>query len=126
MHDLLWDSKARFTALAQEMDISPSLIHALRTLEPDTEIPMRALADSLFCDASNVTGIVDRLEARGLIERRSAAHDRRVRMLALTPEGERFRETMLERLFTAPPALTGLDRADQQALRDLLHKALER
>ena len=49
---------------------------------------MSGLAELLFCDASNVTGIADRLEARGLIERRSAGGDRRVKVLALTSAGE--------------------------------------
>lgn len=35
-------------------------------------LPMRALAELLGCDASNVTGIVDRLEARGLVRREAA------------------------------------------------------
>src|ERR671916_2951662 len=97
---LLWRlmqaNKPRFMALAQELGLAPMQLHALRLIEPGVEVPMSSLAGKLFCDASNVTGIVDRLEARGLIERRSAAHDRRVKMLALTPEGEVFRERMLE------------------------------
>lgn len=126
MHELLWEGKARFTPLAQELDISPPQFHTLRLLEPGSEIPMRALAESLVCDASNVTGIVDRLEARGLVERRSAAHDRRVKMLALTPEGEAFRERMLEMLFVAPPSLKTLSSAEQRQLRDLMRRALGR
>ena len=126
MHELLWESKAHFAAVSQEIDISPPQFHALRLLEPGSEIPMRALAESLFCDASNVTGIVDRLEARGLIERRGAEHDRRVKMLALTPEGEVFRERMLEMLFTAPPSLQTLSKAEQRQLRNLMRRALGR
>jgi DNA-binding MarR family transcriptional regulator len=126
MHELLWESKARFASVSQQIDISPPQFHALRLLEPGSEIPMRALAESLFCDASNVTGIVDRLEARGLIERRSAEHDRRVKMLALTPEGEVFRERMLETLFTAPPSLHTLSKAEQRQLRDLMRRVLGR
>ena len=56
---------------------------------------MGRLARGLACDASNVTGIVDRLEARGLIERRPGASDRRVKVLVITREGERLRATML-------------------------------
>ena len=66
-------------------------LHTLRILEPDREVPMSSLAGKLFCDTSNVTGIVDRLEARGLIERRPADYDRRVKLLGLTAEGERVR-----------------------------------
>ena len=126
MHELFWEAKAHFAPVMQELDISPPLFHALRLLEPGSEIPMRALAESLMCDQSNVTGIVDRLEARSLVERRSAEHDRRVKMLALTPEGEAFRERMLELLFRAPPPLRNLTKAEQRQLRDLMRRALER
>src|ERR687892_1793493 len=72
---LLWRvmqaNKPRFMALAQELGLAPMQLHALRVIEPGAELPMSSLAGKLFCDASNVTGIVDRLEARGLIERRA-------------------------------------------------------
>ena len=71
-------NKPRFMALAQEMRLAPMQLHALRLIEPGGPMPMSSLAGMLFCDNSNVTGIVDRLEARGLIERRTAEHDRRV------------------------------------------------
>jgi DNA-binding MarR family transcriptional regulator len=123
MRDIALINKARIFALAQEFDIAPMQVHALYTLEPGEEVPMSALAGTLRCDPSNVTGITDRLEARGLIERRSAAHDRRLKLLALTPEGEAVREQMREVLDTPPPAIESLSRADQQALRDLMRRA---
>src|SRR5260221_7972406 len=61
--------------------------HALRTLEPRHPLPMSTLAELLLCDASNVTGIADRLEARGLIERRTATGDRRGENPPPTREG---------------------------------------
>ena len=70
-------------ALAQ-LGLGFAQAHALRMLDPDEPIAMSALAERLFCDASNVTGLVDRLEARGLVERGSAANDRRVKALTLT------------------------------------------
>ena len=76
--------------------------------------------------SSNVTGIVDRLEARGLVERRAAEHDRRVKMLAVTETGAELREQLLARMYAAPEALAGLSPEDQRALRDLLRRALPR
>jgi DNA-binding MarR family transcriptional regulator len=121
---VFFSNKARFFAIASEYELTPMQAHALRLLEPGTELPMSALADSLHCDASNVTGIVDRLEARGLIERRSAAHDRRVKMLAVTLAGEELRAELQDRLFRAPPSVAGLSPEDQRALRDILKRAL--
>jgi DNA-binding MarR family transcriptional regulator len=120
---LFFSARPRFLQLAQEFDLAPMQLRALKELRPDREVPMSALAGDLFCDASNVTGIVDRLEARGLIERRPAAHDRRVKMLAVTPEGARVRERIVERMSEPAPAIAALAPEDQRALRDLLRKA---
>jgi DNA-binding MarR family transcriptional regulator len=119
-------NKPRLMAISQEYDLTPMQLHALRALEPDVELTMSALAGSLFCDASNVTGIVDRLEDRGLIERRPAAHDRRVKMLAVTDEGARLRAEVVTRLTQPPPFVASLPPADQRALRDALRKAAAR
>jgi MarR family transcriptional regulator, organic hydroperoxide resistance regulator len=72
-----------------------------------------------------VTGIVDRLEARGLIERRPAVYDRRVKLLALTDEGERVREAAWRQMSQPPPAIAALSLDQQYALRDALRAALE-
>ena len=79
----------------------------------------------MHCEASNVTGIVDRLEARGLIERRPSAEDRRVKMLALTEEGQELRRKIGERMNEPPPPIASLSEEDQRALRDLLARALD-
>ena len=86
-----------------QLGLSPVQCHVLRLLEPDRPLPMRALAEGLCCDASNVTGLVDRLESRGLVRRRASEDDRRVKVLELTPKGVRVRAAFLERM-TAPPA----------------------
>jgi MarR family transcriptional regulator, organic hydroperoxide resistance regulator len=126
---LLWRimqaNKPRFMALAQELGLAPMQLHALRLIEPGAELPMSSLAGLLFCDASNVTGIVDRLEARGLIERRPAPQDRRVKLLALTDEGVRVREAATRQMSQPPPAIAALPLEHQRALRDALRAALE-
>ena len=98
--------------------------HALRTLDPDRPLPMSTLAELLVCDASNVTGIADRLEMRGLIERRSADGDRRVRALALTPAGVALRDRALEIMNEPPASIAALSEKDQRALRDILLRAV--
>jgi DNA-binding MarR family transcriptional regulator len=120
---LFMAQKSRFWAVAQEFDLTPTQMHALRILEPGNELPMSALADQLHCDNSNVTGVVDRLEARGLIERRSAPQDRRKKLLAITPDGEELRARLLARIFRAPDAIASLSQADKRALRDIMRRA---
>jgi DNA-binding MarR family transcriptional regulator len=124
MHRLFGVHKRRLMTLCQEFDLAPQQLIAVRILDPAAPSPMSALAEQLHCDNSNVTGIVDRLEARGLVQRRSAEHDRRVKMLDLTPEGAAVRKRLAERVDQAPPQLAALSGADQRALRDLLRKAL--
>ena len=124
MHELFHASRRRFLAVASEFELSPPQVRALNVLDPDRPVPMSELADALHCDNSNVTGIVDRLEDRGLVERRSAPHDRRVKMLVVTDRGAEIRERLAERLDEAPPALAALAPDDQKTLRDIMRRAL--
>jgi DNA-binding MarR family transcriptional regulator len=125
MHELFHASRRRFLAVASEFELSPPQVRALGMLDPDRPVPMSELADALHCDNSNVTGIVDRLEDRGLVERRSATHDRRVKMLAVTERGTQVRERLAERLEQAPAPLARLSPEDQRTLRDIMRRALE-
>ena len=116
--------KPRLALLEDEFELSGSQAHALYVLgEPRS---MGELAQLLLCDASNVTGIVDRLEQRGLIERHPSEHDRRVKMLVLTPEGAELRERALARFAEPPPGIAALPHKQQRALRDILRRALGR
>src|SRR6478735_9579817 len=116
MFELIHLSKRRFMAIASEFELSPPQVMALRQLDPDEPKPMSELAERLHCDNSNVTGIVDRLEDRGLVERRPAEHDRRVKMLAITPAGADIRARLAERLEVPPEPLARLSADDQRAL----------
>ena len=95
-----------FSALCEELDLTPSQGMALKNL--DRPLPMSTLADVLACDASNITGIVDKLESRGLIARRGADHDRRVKMLCVTELGRSLRDRLVKRLLEPPAALAAL------------------
>ena len=108
-----------------ELGLTFTQAHALRMLDPERPLPMSALADRLFCDASNVTGVADRLEARGLVERRSAVGDRRVKALTLTAVGAELRREVLEIMSEPPAAIASLPVADQRTLRDILSRAVE-
>ncbi len=83
---------------------------------------MRVLASILTCDASNMTGIVDRLEKRGLVQREPSPTDRRVKNVVLTAEGERVIDVIRGKMHTTR---AGLDRLSDQE-RDTLHDLLER
>jgi MarR family transcriptional regulator, organic hydroperoxide resistance regulator len=112
------------SAQLAELDLTPVQAHALRRLDPEKPLAMSALAEALYCHASNVTGIVDRLESRGLVERTPGAEDRRVKTLVLTTEGAVVRARVIELLSEPPAALASLPASDQRALRDILGRAL--
>jgi len=121
---LFTSQRTRFLAIASEFDLAPAQLGALKALDPDAPVPMRDLAEKLACDNSNVTGIIDRLEDRGLVERRASPADRRVKMLVVTQEGVDVRRRVKERMEEPPEALKRLTVAEQALLRDLMRKAL--
>jgi DNA-binding MarR family transcriptional regulator len=124
--DLFWEMRPRMAALAAEFGLTPPQMFALKALDPQRPMPMGELAAQLHCDSSNVTGLIDRLTAQGLVERQEAPGDRRVRMLAVTDDGVRVRERMRSVMIETPAMLARLDPDDQLALRDLLRRARTR
>lgn len=124
MGRLFMDMRPRMLRVASEFGLSPPQLIALKTLDPDEPVPMSALAHALHCDNSNVTGLVDGLAAQGLVERREAEHDRRVRMLVVTERGAAVRARLVEVMAQLPSELAALSAADQRALRDVLRRAL--
>ncbi|MEW1903477.1 MULTISPECIES: MarR family transcriptional regulator [unclassified Streptomyces] len=93
----------------------------LLSLEP---LPMRRIAQKLKCEPSNITGIVDRLEARGLVERRPAPDDRRVKLAVPTDEGRTVARRLRESLDFAREPLGELTEVERALLRDLLKRML--
>ena len=124
LHWLMLNSKFRFMAINQEFDLSPQQAIALRILGGGPT-PMGELAKYLMCDSSNVTGITDRLEERGLVRRVPGESDRRVKLLVLTDEGQKVRAGVTKRLAEPPPWLAELAEADQRKLKEILARAIE-
>lgn len=115
-----------FVARAAELGLAPTQAHALTVLEPDRPMTMREMAMALECDPSTVTGVADRLEAQGFIERQPLAGDRRVRALALTGAGRERRASLVARLLEAPESVTGLPADQLHTLSDALRAILGR
>jgi DNA-binding MarR family transcriptional regulator len=111
-----------FTRQASERGLTFPQAFLIRQL--GRPVSMKAVADRMHCDASNLTGIVDRLEARGLVVRRSHSTDRRVKELVLTGAGERLREE-LDKLPPYAPRLSQLSADDRATLVELLRRTLE-
>lgn len=112
--------RAQIAAVAAELGLTPQQAMLLRHL--GTPRTMGAVAQLLACDRSNVTGLIDRMTARGWVQREADPGDRRIKYLVLTPEGRALRSALQERLFADSPAISGLEPVERRQLLQLLRK----
>jgi len=117
--------RAHLPVSGAEFGLSPVQCHVLHLIEPGRPLPMSRLADTLSCDASNVTGLVDRLESRGLVQRQASARDRRVKVLHLTPTGSRLRTQLLRRMAGQSLPLSRLSLDQRRTLVKLLEALVD-
>jgi len=111
-----------FLSIAREFDLRPSTFAALRALEqPRT---MGELAGVLHCDNSNVTGIVDSLEDKALAVRKPSEADRRIKVVELSGQGEALLKRLKREVAKPPAWVKDLPAEDQEALRDILQRAV--
>jgi DNA-binding MarR family transcriptional regulator len=115
--------RSNFLAACAQLELTPAQGRLLQYLDPEHPVPMTELACVHSCDASNITGLVDKLEARSLIERTPNPRDRRVKMIAVTSAGGELRDRLLERISQPPAFITSLLPSEQRTLRDLLRRA---
>jgi len=108
-----------------EIELSPVQCHVLHLIEPGQALPMGRLADTLACDASNVTGLVDRMETRGLVRREPAPGDRRIKVLRLTPAGARLRSQVLSRMTRESHPLSRLSATQRRTLVKILEELVD-
>jgi DNA-binding MarR family transcriptional regulator len=110
--------------LAESFDLTGAQLGALCMLEADTSVPMKHLCVLLTCDASNITGIIERLVHRDLILREDDSDDRRVKMIRLTQKGIHLRQLAIAHLEEAGPlGIAQLTTTEKQQLATLLSKA---
>jgi DNA-binding MarR family transcriptional regulator len=106
---------ADFTSAAADLSLTASQAKTLSVLRR-APASMRSLAHTLACDASNMTGIIDRLEKRDLVHREVSSTDRRVKNVALTETGEKAIDTIRERM---EQTQTGLDKLSEEERTEL-------
>jgi DNA-binding MarR family transcriptional regulator len=121
--DLFLAQRGRLINVAHELGLAPQQALAIRHLDPDRGLTMSQLAQRLHCDNSNVTGIADRLEAAGLVERRPDPADRRVKTLALTDRGMAVRKAYDVKLGRVPLELQALSDEDAEQLLAIMRRA---
>lgn len=105
------------------LGLTGPMANALWQLNPREPAPsMGKMAAKLGVDPSTVTFLADRLEERGLVERRINPANRRSTALVPTPEGARVRRELVEAMAARSP-IARLSAAEQRELRHLLAKA---
>lgn len=123
LFQLFRSQRREFAAVHAAFDLNPAQVHLLLNIDADRGSSMSELAEALACDASYVTGIVDKLEARDYVRRTPKPEDRRVKLIAVTPEGRDVAERLREQVLRAPPFIAAMPEADKVALRDIFRRA---
>ena len=126
MFDVLFRSAPQRADSLSRRALTPNDSKALFSLDPREGRTMRSLADAWGCDPSNATWIVDHLEDLGLAQRRSVAHDLRVKLVVLTAKGQKMRTELLDEFHQPPSEFAALNRADLEGLDRVLAKLAPR
>ena len=120
LEELVTGYDTEFARAANTVGLSGAQACALGWTE--AQMSMSALARVLACHASNVSQIVARLEARGLVERTVDGDDRRVKLVRITPAGRRTYQRVRAQFGHARDALARLDEHERRELHRLLEK----
>lgn len=126
MVQVMLQAKHRVVEIAEQYGLTMMQSNVLLMLGDGKELPMNSISIHLACDASNVTGLVDRLEVQGLLERRDNPKDRRVKMIALTTKGEALRTTIVNKVavLETEALMPTLTPEEVETLRAILQKLL--
>ncbi len=116
-HDLM--------TIADEFDLSVMQLYTMCMLANNKSIPMNSLSNRLHCDASNITGIVDRLFNHTYITREENPDDRREKMIKLTTKGENLCEKITKKIDAMrPDYLHSLGDQQKKQLGEILNLML--
>lgn len=108
------------------LNVTPVQFAAMTAVHGQPGIDQRTLAALIAFDTSTIGGVIDRLERRGLMLRRTSPTDRRVRLLELTPDGEALLQTLVPAVLNTQQRLLEPLPAEQRTLFvQLLHAAVQ-
>ena len=123
--DLIADMSTRFhdeyEAAAAAHDLTGVQAKLLGVVA-EHPVPMNQIAALLKCEPSNITGLVDRLAARGFVTRQPSPTDRRVKLVTATPVGAEVSGKVWANLDFAAEPLAALGDEERRTLRDLLRR----
>ena len=96
--EFLMSAKQHIMTIGSEFGITSIQAVTLLLLDANQPRPMKNFCLLYHCDASNITGIVDGLEKKGLVSRQNGLQDRRVKVIQLEPAGKKLQQAIIERL----------------------------
>ena len=123
--ELLMRHKMHFSGEAAQLGLSAIQARVMLCIEQDAPCTMSEVAQEMGCGPSNITGVIDKMEGRGLVERRAREGDRRIKSVALTRKGIALRKRLADRLAQPSPWMLALSPDDQRQLVDILRRAVE-
>lgn len=124
---LMMRSKQQMASVIEKHNMSPIQGMLLMLLDENTGKSMQELTQTMACDPSNTTGLIDRLDTNGLITRTSDPKDRRVKVIMLSQKGISLRKEVLDALQAAEAAdLNRLSAEDQAALIRIINTLITR
>lgn len=110
----------------EKLNLTPLQYGALQTVREQPAIDQRTLARLIALDTSTTAGVVDRLEARGLLARQLSPKDRRVRLLVITPAGEALLDEAAPAVARAQDLiLAPLTAAQQRSFMQMLQRLVD-
>ena len=92
LHEMIGSLRCAGTGRMVKAGISMTHLHILWVLEHHGDLTMSRLAELLDVSVSNATGLIDRMEERGLVERFRIPTDRRIVVVRASAEGARIRD----------------------------------
>jgi DNA-binding MarR family transcriptional regulator len=121
--EFLMTAKQHVVAIGDEFGLTSIQAITLLLVDEHRPRPMKSFCGLFHCDASNITGIVDGLENKGLVSRQNDPKDRRIKIICLEPAGKILQQTIIERLDGMNgPLFAALDEAEKQQFAGLVAK----
>lgn len=121
--EFLMLAKQHVVAIGAEFGLTSIQAVTLLMLDERQPRPMKSFCTLYHCDASNVTGIVDGLEKKGLVSRQNDPNDRRIKAIQLETNGKQLQRAMIDRLSANNGFLFGALNPDEtQQLMRLVEK----
>jgi DNA-binding MarR family transcriptional regulator len=117
---------ALFSEEMAELGLTPVQYSALHAICQQPGIDQKTLARSISYDAATIGGVIERLEARGLVQRDVSPQDRRARVLGPTAEGLQVLKAAIPRVLkTQERLMEPLSPAERKQLMHLMGVLIE-